>query len=227
MFSFIRFNNNPQLQYAFARILEEEADDFNLELGIDTSCFLVPELFSQLLRPVIAQRPLCYKSFKIGTLQQVCSENYIARITRDRSGERYPRYKAKITDTNTIECSSDTGFPLLNKGEIINNVPSNRIFYLENKKISRSTYFGIYLYRLKTMNYLEKNNFFKLVDTTFVDIPSVFERGDVYVPVMVSISYISYSSSLQFFIKVVGAGNRDEGFTDVIETGEPLTLTRF
>ncbi|GAA5796674.1 hypothetical protein HPULCUR_002049 [Helicostylum pulchrum] len=43
MFSFIRFSSNPQLQYAFAKILEEEADDFNLELGIDTSCLLVPE----------------------------------------------------------------------------------------------------------------------------------------------------------------------------------------
>ncbi|GAA5815553.1 hypothetical protein MFLAVUS_009065 [Mucor flavus] len=71
LFSFIRFSSNPQLQYAFAKILEEEADDFNLELGIDTCCLLVPELFSQLIRPVIAQRPLCYKDFKMGTLQQV------------------------------------------------------------------------------------------------------------------------------------------------------------
>ncbi|GAA5806599.1 hypothetical protein HPULCUR_012139 [Helicostylum pulchrum] len=77
MFSFVRFSSNPQLQYAFSKILEEEADDFNLELGIDTSCLLVPELFSQLLQPVISQRPLCYKDFEIGALQQVCSENYI------------------------------------------------------------------------------------------------------------------------------------------------------
>ncbi|KAI8087466.1 hypothetical protein BDF21DRAFT_450576 [Thamnidium elegans] len=63
LFSLIHFNNNPQLQYAFARTLEEEADNFNLELGIDTTCFLVPELFSQILQPVIAQRPLCYRDF--------------------------------------------------------------------------------------------------------------------------------------------------------------------
>ncbi|GAA5812780.1 hypothetical protein MFLAVUS_006238 [Mucor flavus] len=80
LFSFIRFNNNPQLQYAFAKILEEEADDFNLELGIDTCCLLVPQLFSRLIRPIIAQRPLCYKDFRIGALQQVCSENYVFRI---------------------------------------------------------------------------------------------------------------------------------------------------
>ncbi|GAA5812689.1 hypothetical protein MFLAVUS_006146 [Mucor flavus] len=43
LFSFIHFNNNPQLQYAFAKILEKEADDFNLELGIDTCCLLVPQ----------------------------------------------------------------------------------------------------------------------------------------------------------------------------------------
>ncbi|GAA5815490.1 hypothetical protein MFLAVUS_009002 [Mucor flavus] len=50
-FSFIRFNNNPQLQYAFARILEEEANNYNLELGIDTSCLLLPDQLSRRNRP--------------------------------------------------------------------------------------------------------------------------------------------------------------------------------
>ncbi|GAA5804199.1 hypothetical protein HPULCUR_009686 [Helicostylum pulchrum] len=59
----------------FANLKKEEADDFNLELGIDTFCLLVPELLSQLLQPVISQRPLCYKYFEIGVLQQVRSEN--------------------------------------------------------------------------------------------------------------------------------------------------------
>ncbi|GAA5812782.1 hypothetical protein MFLAVUS_006240 [Mucor flavus] len=76
LFSFIRFSSNPQLQYAFTRILEEEADDYNLELGIDTCCLLVPELFSQLIRPVIAQRPFCYKDFRIGALQQNRYKNH-------------------------------------------------------------------------------------------------------------------------------------------------------
>ncbi|KAI9258435.1 hypothetical protein EDC94DRAFT_675763 [Helicostylum pulchrum] len=118
MFSFIRFSSNPQLQYAFSKILEEEADDFNLELGIDTSCLLVPELFSQLLQPVISQRSLCYKDFEIGALQQ----------------------------------------------------------------------------------------------------------EDVDVPVIVSVRYVSYTSSLQFFVKLVGTGTEYE---KLIETGEPLTLSRF
>ncbi|KAI8087352.1 hypothetical protein BDF21DRAFT_397029 [Thamnidium elegans] len=67
MFSFMRFSSNPQLQYAFSGILEEEADDFNLELGIDTSSLLVSELFSQLLQPVIPQQSFCYRDFKTTT----------------------------------------------------------------------------------------------------------------------------------------------------------------
>ncbi|GAA5800281.1 hypothetical protein HPULCUR_005707 [Helicostylum pulchrum] len=134
MFSFIRFSSNPQLQYAFSKILEEEADDFNLELGIDTSCLLVPELFSRLLQPVISQQPLCYKDFKIGALQQVCSENYVVGITQFRSGKACPLYKSKITDTETIECDEHIVFPFLNKRELINNVRSNRPFYLRNRE---------------------------------------------------------------------------------------------
>ncbi|KAI9274961.1 hypothetical protein EDC94DRAFT_591640, partial [Helicostylum pulchrum] len=137
MFSFIRFNSNPQLQYAFSKILEEEADDFNLELGIDTSCLLVPELFSQLLQPVISQRPLCYKDFEIGVLQQVCSENYVFRIAESEYGGACLLYKSKITDTETIECDYNIVLPFLNKGSVINNVRSNRPFYLRSQEDSR------------------------------------------------------------------------------------------
>ncbi|GAA5812181.1 hypothetical protein MFLAVUS_005631 [Mucor flavus] len=135
LFSFIHFNNNPQLQYAFARILEEEADDFNLELGIDTCCLLVPELFSQLIRPVIAQRPLCYKDFKIGALQQICSENYVAGISQKFKGTDI-LFKTKITDIKIVEFNRDTVIPFLSKGKIINNGRSNRTFYLENEQQS-------------------------------------------------------------------------------------------
>ncbi|GAA5815425.1 hypothetical protein MFLAVUS_008933 [Mucor flavus] len=140
MFSIIRFNNNPQLQHTFARILEEEAVDFNLELGIDTSCLLVPVIFSQLLQPVIAQRSFCYKDFKTGALQQVCSENYEFRIT---AGEVDLLRKSKITDTENIECDRDTLFPLLNKGEIVNDVLSDQLFYLRGKDGELFNYFFI------------------------------------------------------------------------------------
>ncbi|GAA5800284.1 hypothetical protein HPULCUR_005710 [Helicostylum pulchrum] len=136
MSSFIRFNSNPQLQYAFSKILEEEADDFNLELGIDTSCMLVPELFSQLLQPAISQRPLCYKDFEIGALQQVCSENYVVSIAQYEPYGKCPLYKSKITDTETIECDRRIVFAFLNKGELISNVRSNRSFYLRNQEDS-------------------------------------------------------------------------------------------
>ncbi|GAA5800231.1 hypothetical protein HPULCUR_005656 [Helicostylum pulchrum] len=142
MFSFIRFNSNPQLQYAFSKILEEEADDFNLELGIDTSCLLVPELFSQLLQPVISQRPLCYKDFKIGALQQVCSENYVFRIVEGEYDGVYSQYKSKITYTETIECDYRVAFPFLNKGELISNVRTNRPFYLRNQENNRLSAFS-------------------------------------------------------------------------------------
>ncbi|GAA5800242.1 hypothetical protein HPULCUR_005667 [Helicostylum pulchrum] len=142
MFSFIRFSSNPQLQYEFSKILEEEADDFNLELGIDTSCLLVPELFSQLLQPVISQRPLCYKDFEIGALQQVCSENYIFSITQFQKSGKLPLYKSKITDTETTECGYNIGFPFLNKGELISNVRTNKPFYLRSQEDSTFNQFS-------------------------------------------------------------------------------------
>ncbi|GAA5815550.1 hypothetical protein MFLAVUS_009062 [Mucor flavus] len=155
LFSFIRFSSNPQLQYAFAKILEEEADDFNLELGIDTCCLLVPELFSQLIRPVIAQRPLCYKDFKMEML----------------------------------------------------------IF--------------------ETMNYLENNETFdcdeyasQYFDDKFITLEEIFKNREIDVPVMISVSYIPYTSSLRFLINIVGVDTKYEGFAHVMEAGEPLTLTR-
>ncbi|KAI9263652.1 hypothetical protein EDC94DRAFT_85888 [Helicostylum pulchrum] len=230
MFSFIRFNSNPQLQYAFSKILEEEADDFNLELGIDTSCLLVPELFSQLLQPVISQRPLCYKDFKIGALQQVCSENYVFHIVEDEYDGVYPQYKSKITYTETIECDYHVAFPFLNKGELISNVRTNRPFYLRNQENSRLSAFSIEIYRFKTMNYLNDNktlslddNICQSVDIKTVYLKYLFDEDDVDVPAIVSVRYVSYTSSLQFFVKLVGTGTRDE---ELIETGEPLTLSR-
>ncbi|GAA5812910.1 hypothetical protein MFLAVUS_006371 [Mucor flavus] len=162
LFSFIQFNNNPQLQYAFARILEEEAVGYNLELGIDTCCLLVPELFSQLIRPVIAQQPLCYKDFKIGALQQVSSENYAFSICP--------------TNNETLGCD-----------DIIHQ------------------YFG----------------------NEWIRFGNEFKNRDVDVPVMFSISYISYTSSLRFLLKIVGVDTRDEYLAIVMESSEPLTLIRF
>ncbi|GAA5812921.1 hypothetical protein MFLAVUS_006382 [Mucor flavus] len=156
LFSFIHFNNNPQLQYAFAKILEEEADDFNLELGIDTCCLLVPQLFSQLIRPIIAQQPLFYKDFKIGALQQVCNENYAFSIR-----------------------------------------PETLIF--------------------ETMNYLENNEMFdcdnirQCFASEMMSFGEIFLNRDIDVPVMISVSYIPYTSSLRFSIKIVGVDTEDEG----------------
>ncbi|KAG2235803.1 hypothetical protein INT48_001029 [Thamnidium elegans] len=234
LFSFIHFNNNPQLQYTLARILEEEADDFSLKFGIVTSCLVVPELFSQLLRPVIAQQPFCYKDFKIGALQQVCSENYVIGITQNEYQGECPLYKAEITDTESIECDDNIVFPFLNKGDPINNVQSDRTFYLRNREDWTFSTFSIEVFRFKTMNFLPNNvtlscddNIFQRVDITSIEFGSILEDEDVDVPGMVSLNYVSYTASLQFFVKLVGADSGDKDLTGVIEIGEPLTLTRF
>ncbi|KAI9259810.1 hypothetical protein EDC94DRAFT_154204 [Helicostylum pulchrum] len=234
MFSFIRFSSNPQLQYAFSKILEEEANDFNLKLGIETSCLLVPELFSQLLQPVISQRPLCYKDFEIGALQQVCSENYGFSIAQLTNYGECLVYKSKITDTETIKCDPDFVFPFLNKGESISNVRSNRPFYLRSQEDKRFYIFDTEIYICKTMNYLNDNktlsldgNICQSVDVETVDFRDLFDWEDVDIPVMISVRYVSYISSLQFFVKLVGADTRDKKLTGVFEPGEPLTLSRF
>lgn len=151
LFIIIRFSNNPQLQYAFSRILEVEADDFNLELGIDTSCLVIPEFFSQLLLPVIAQQPFYYKDFKAGALQQVCGENYVFCLAHSCYEDTPPIYKDKRTDTETIKCDDYIAFPFLNKGGAINNVQSNKTFYMRNRN-------GCYFYRFRLGNSSEKGH---------------------------------------------------------------------
>lgn len=131
LFTLIHFSNNPLLQHAFIKILEEEADDYNLELGIDTSCLVIPELYSSFLQPILTERPFWYKTFQIGALQQVCSENYAFHIDQKRCIEMSPVYKNKITEATTILCDNVL-FPLLNKGDIINNGQLCKTFYMRN-----------------------------------------------------------------------------------------------
>ncbi|GAA5815457.1 hypothetical protein MFLAVUS_008968 [Mucor flavus] len=233
LFSFIRFSSNPQLQCAFARILEEEADDFNLELGIDTCCLLIPELFSQLLQPVIAQQPLCYKDFEIGALQQVCSGNYAFNVYGKR-GRNYIRYKSKITDKQTTQCNNDIVFLYLVKGEIIKKVRLNRTFYLRNERARNFAGFDLDIYSFKTTNYLEDNetlslynNIYNSVGTDSIEIGKLYKNRRLDAPIIVSVIFLSYVSSLRFSVKLVGADTRDEKLVGVVEAGEPLTLTRF
>lgn len=88
------------------------------------------------------------------------------------------------------------------------------------------TKYYLKVYGLETINYLE-DNMLSFSDNQIIFVPPYFERRYVNVPIMVSTSYISYSSTLQFSIKVIGKESRDEQSTGVFETGEPLTLTRF
>ncbi|GAA5815466.1 hypothetical protein MFLAVUS_008978 [Mucor flavus] len=187
LFSFIRFSSNPQLQYAFARILEEEADDFNLELGIDTCCLLVPKLFNQLIRPVIAQRPFCYKDFKTGALQQVCSGNYVFGVMSYLMGGK-------------------------------------QTFYLRSNDDLSSIIFTTTISKFESMNYLEDNETLNCGDNIYqhfgevtLDFKKKFKNQNQDAPVMISVSYNSYTSSFMFLIKTVGVDNSDRCLTYLME----------
>ncbi|KAI9262824.1 hypothetical protein EDC94DRAFT_648082 [Helicostylum pulchrum] len=104
-----------------------------------------------------------------------------------------------------------------------------KTFYLWYQKGDNFRSFGIVIWRFKTMNYLENKTLFhddnihEYIAKMDVDTPPSFKTRDVDIPVMVSVRYVSYASTLQFFAKLVDADNKKR----VMEAGEPLTLTRF
>lgn len=83
------------------------------------------------------------------------------------------------------------------------------------------------------MNFLENNetlhrkdNIYRKVSGKYVYFGEIFEELGVDKPVMASVSYVSYTSSFLFFIKIIGADTRDKNLAVVIEAAEPLALTR-
>lgn len=84
------------------------------------------------------------------------------------------------------------------------------------------------------MNYLENtetllldDNILQIIDSVHVDFGSIFEWKDVDVPVIVSLDYVSYTSALKFSVRLAGRNMKEEKISGLLETGEPLTLTRF
>ncbi|KAG2235754.1 hypothetical protein INT48_009169 [Thamnidium elegans] len=110
-FSAIYFNHNSRFQHVLAKILKDEADDFNQEQEVDILFSVLPELPSQLFKPVLEQESFLFKEFTIGTLYQVFSGNYGFSIASYLNGD-YFSYKNKITDTENISLSKSIMFPL-------------------------------------------------------------------------------------------------------------------
>lgn len=87
------------------------------------------------------------------------------------------------------------------------------------------------------MNYLENNEMLscednineRVGDQTLIYKP--FFKNEIMkylnMALMISISYVSFTSTLQFSVKFVGADISIDLFVGVFETGERLTLTRF
>lgn len=68
------------------------------------------------------------------------------------------------------------------------------------------------------------DNVFRITGSARVYFYPFFKTLDVDVPVMVSVRFVSYTSTLQVLVKVVGVNARDNLATGLIEIGNPLTL---
>ncbi|KAI9262968.1 hypothetical protein EDC94DRAFT_584385 [Helicostylum pulchrum] len=109
----------------------------------------------------------------------------------------------------------------------------NKTFYLWKESAWKFSKFDIGVSWFKAMNYLENNetlsrddNIYLHVDTASVYPGMAYKGKGVKISVMVSVSYVYYTSSLQFSIKLIVADTGDVNLTGVIEAAEPLTLTR-
>ncbi|KAG2231931.1 hypothetical protein INT48_001445 [Thamnidium elegans] len=100
LFNLICFNYNPRLQDILERIIKEETDNFNRDNHIETLCFVLPELPSQLFQPNLKRRPFLYQGFRIGTLHQVSSSSFGFSV-EDERGEFILR-KEKKSDAEVI-----------------------------------------------------------------------------------------------------------------------------
>lgn len=126
LFHFINFNNNPQFQQILVKILNDETSEFIYGEKIDIAHYTIPKLSSQLIQPVLQQRPFSYKAFQTGTLYHVCSEKYGFNFDKFDGNSRLT-YKNKRSDINT---PLEYGFELFNKGDRIRNSQMNRVLYL-------------------------------------------------------------------------------------------------
>ncbi|KAI8065964.1 hypothetical protein BDF21DRAFT_114766 [Thamnidium elegans] len=223
LFHLIRFNYNFWLQPILAKILKDETNRFMYEQRIDTYHYVIPNfLSSQLLQPVLQQRPFTYKAFQAGILRHVYSESHGFGFDHN-ADEPYFLYRNKRLDTNPIPVDCRTVLLLFKKTDKISSGQTNREIYLN----------------LRTnpwINVLSIKHFkFEMTDKKLVcskDTSEMIEGPsfpldnfgiDHDIPIIISIQYRGYSSSLSLMAKIVGHGMT----VDLTLLAEPMTLARF
>ncbi|GAA5816775.1 hypothetical protein MFLAVUS_010308 [Mucor flavus] len=210
------------LQPILTKILNDETNQFMYEQRIDTYHYVIPKLPSQLLQPVLQQRPFTYKAFQVGILRHVYSESHGFGFDHN-ADEPYFLYRNKILDTNPIPIDCNTVVLLFKKTDKISSSQTNREIYLN----------------LRTnpwINVLTIKHFkFEMTDKKFVrskDTSEMIEGPqfpldnfgiDHDIPIVISTQYEGYSSSLALMAKIVGHGMA----VDLTLLAEPMTLARF
>ncbi|KAI9254703.1 hypothetical protein EDC94DRAFT_618169 [Helicostylum pulchrum] len=220
MFHLIRFNYNPQFQHILMKILNDETDYFLYEQRIDMDHYTIPKLLNQPLQPILQQQPFSYKAFQVGVLYPVYSENYgFSLITY---GTNYS-IKNKISDSKITSADYETVFPLFQKGNKINNSLTKRVFYLSLGKQN----FSLKLFKLKETDTLTFDKALVKKDTfESFDGPNL-EGTDFsssqYKPLILSVFFEGYSSSLSLVARQSGSAIKAENLTLL---AEPMTLAR-
>ncbi|KAI8075624.1 hypothetical protein BDF21DRAFT_423299 [Thamnidium elegans] len=233
IFHMICFNYNPWFQPIFMKILEDENNQFMYDKRIDTPCYVIPKLWNQILQPVLKQRPLLYKVFRVGVLHQVFSKSYgfsfdhIFFNQLSHNTNRHFNYRYKSSDTKTISFDNKSVFLLFKKGDKI-STQTKRIFNLSLKSATLRGRFGIQYFKMRNLDNLGFDEIYSFDHTSEkIEGPQIggpFDNIGSELPVVISIVYEGYPSSFSLSTKVVG--DEMEPY-NIIRPAEPTTLARF
>lgn len=233
-------------QSVLQKILQENAQDFNEYQGIETKCLVIPEVANKLLRPVVKQRAFLYQGFQMGLLRQVYCRSCCFSMSAENCPGLEPLYKNKLTDLQYQSFTKESLFRFFEKEDIISNAEVKKIMYFKMKENSGSCELRISKYlinRIKKdiMTYTEtdyhecepsedneaialKYDFVDNMGFLSVNFNAEDYSSDGHLPVIVSFTHHSYSSSINFSVNEVGVDiERKVAF----EIGEPMTLSRF
>lgn len=132
IFGLVYFNDNSRLQSTIVDVLKEQADLLNQTM--ETSFLIIPDLPQLLLRPVIKQRSLSFKKFKVGILHQVYTGNYVISVTYTGLQKLKFSFSNQKMDEESSETDSCASFLLIKKGEKISETTMEKAFYFKSDK---------------------------------------------------------------------------------------------
>ncbi|KAG2230585.1 hypothetical protein INT48_006890 [Thamnidium elegans] len=225
VFHMIHFNYNPQFQHIIIKILNDETTDLMYEQRIDIDHHTIPKLSNQLFQAVLYQQPFSYKEFQVGALYHVHSENYGFGLILEPKNISCD-FKNKISMTTPTD--DKTIYPLLKKGDKINNSETSQVFYLNSKDKIQIFALHIRCFKFKKTDAFQFDQIFHAEDTTETINCSVIEKVDLEpgqdVPFIISVAYKGYSSSLFLTSKRPGSDIEKSHFNTL---SEPMTLARF